>query len=30
MKAQFKKHRAEQERIAKLMNADPNDAEAQK
>jgi DNA damage-inducible protein 1 len=30
LKAQFDAQKLEQERVAKLMNADPNDAEAQK
>jgi hypothetical protein len=30
MKEQMAKHRAEQERKLKLLNADPNDVEAQK
>jgi hypothetical protein len=30
LKAQFDAQKREQERMAKLMNADPNDAEAQK
>lgn len=30
LKAQMEAQRKEQERMAKLMNADPNDAEAQK